>query len=178
MLFNEVIYRDNENLLDFNNSNIILRNAVRAVIVEDSKILMLYLEKTKEYKFPGGGVENNETAELALKREVLEEAGYNITNVGEKLGIATEYAMAKEGKNNIFKMVSAYYLVEVGDEISDQKLDEYEEELAFRPTWVEIAKAYDVNKNLIENKQDSTPWIKRETRVLEILKEVFKENNN
>jgi len=34
MLFNEIHYRNDKNLLDFNNSNIILRNAVRAIILE------------------------------------------------------------------------------------------------------------------------------------------------
>ncbi len=69
MLFNEEIYRDDKNLLDFKNSKIIARSAVRAIIIKENKILMVLLEKTNEYKFPGGGVEENETFEDALKEK-------------------------------------------------------------------------------------------------------------
>jgi len=43
-----------------------------------------------------------------------------------------------------------------------------------KPCWIEIEKAYKANKIIIENKCDSTPWIKRETRVLEILMKYYK----
>jgi len=129
MLFNEEIYRDDKKLLDFNNDNIILRKAVRAIILKDKKILMVFLEKTKEYKFPGGGVEENEIIEEALKREVLEEVGYNVNKIIEKIGIVTEYSMAKEGKGNIFKMVSEYYIVNIDNNKNKQELDDYEMEL-------------------------------------------------
>ena len=36
---------------------------------------MAHLEKTNEYKFPGGGKNENETIDEAIKREVLEEVG-------------------------------------------------------------------------------------------------------
>jgi len=42
--------------------------------------------------------------------------------------------------------------------------------LLFKPCWIEIEKAYKANKKIIDDKCDSTPWIKRETRVLEIIK--------
>jgi 8-oxo-dGTP pyrophosphatase MutT (NUDIX family) len=69
MLFEEIHYRNDKGLLDFDNCKIIFRKAVRAVIVDKNKILMAHLEKTDEYKFPGGGREDYETAEEALNRK-------------------------------------------------------------------------------------------------------------
>ena len=146
MLFDEIYYRDDKNLLDFNNSQIIFRNAVRAIIIKGNKILMAHLEKTDEYKFPGGGKEENETIEEALIREVLEEVGYNVKKINKKIGTVTEFAIAKEGGNKIFKMVSEYYLVEIDNNSVEQKLEEYEKELMFKPCWVEIEVAYKINR--------------------------------
>jgi len=171
MLFNEVLYRDDKELLNFDNSKVILRNAVRAVIKNDNKILMVQLEKTKEYKFPGGGIEENETVEEALTREVLEETGCSVIKIEGKIGIMIEFGIAEEDKNSIFKMVSEYYAVIINNNQFDQKLDKYEEELGFMPCWTEIEKAYKVNREIIDNGLASTPWIRRETRVLEIMKE-------
>jgi 8-oxo-dGTP pyrophosphatase MutT (NUDIX family) len=171
MLFNEEIYRNDKDLFNFNESKIILRNAVRAIIIKENNILMVFLEKTNEYKFPGGGIEKNETIEEALKREVLEEAGYKVIEIAKKIGVITEYGIAKEGKNNIFKMISEYYTVNIDNNQIAQKLDKYEKELLFKPCWIEIEKAYKANKKIIDDKCDSTPWIERETRVLEILTE-------
>jgi len=42
MLFNEELYRDDKNLLNFSNSKIILRNAVRAIILKENKILKVF----------------------------------------------------------------------------------------------------------------------------------------
>ena len=169
MLFDEVIYRDEKKLLDFDNSRVILRNAVRAVIIKENKILMVHLGKTNEYKFPGGGIEENETVEEALAREVLEEAGCNVIRIEEKIGIMIELGIAEEDENSIFKMISEYYAVKIGDNQFDQKLDKYEEDLEFIPCWTEIEKAYKTNREIIDNGYASTPWIRRETRVLEIL---------
>jgi len=176
MLFNEELYRDNKKLLDLKNNKIILRNAVRAIIIKENRILMVFLEKTNEYKFPGGGVERDETVEEALKREVLEEVGCNVNKVLNKIGIITEYGIAMESENNIFKMISEYYSVNIDNNHFNQKLDDYEKELLFKPCWIEIEKAYRANKKLIDNECYSTPWIKRETRVLEIINKDIKMN--
>ena len=41
MLFNEIYFRDKKELLDLKNSNIIFRNAVRAVIINGNNLLLL-----------------------------------------------------------------------------------------------------------------------------------------
>jgi len=176
MLFNEELYRNDKHLLNINKGKIISRNAVRAIILKENTVLMVFLGKTNEFKFPGGGIEGNETIEEALKREVLEEVGYNVIKIGKKIGIITEYGIALDDKNNIFKMVSEYYIVNIDYNQINQKLDNYEKELLFKPCWAEIEEAYKTNKVIIDNKCDSTPWIKRETRVLEILNEDIKMN--
>ena len=99
----------------------------------------------------------------------MEEAGCNIVKIEEKIGIMTEFGIAEEDENSIFKMISEYYSVRIDDRQFDQKLDKYEEELEFSPCWTEIEKAYKTNKAIIDNGYASTPWIRRETRVLEIL---------
>jgi 8-oxo-dGTP pyrophosphatase MutT (NUDIX family) len=175
MLFDEVYYHNDKNLLDFSNSNIILRNAVRAVIINQNKILMAHLEKTDEYKFPGGGRNENETIEEALKRETLEEVGYNVLKINDKVGTITEFAIAKEGGNNIFKMISEYYLVEIENIQLKQNLEEYEMELLFKPCWIEIKNAYEINLDKINRKCLATTGINRETIALKKLSEKYME---
>ena len=56
-----------------------IRNAAKAIIIEEGKVLLI---KNKGngiyYTFPGGGQEHNESLEEALKRECLEEIGAEV----------------------------------------------------------------------------------------------------
>ena len=167
MIFNETHYRSDETKIDLKNGNEILRLAVRAVIFNEDKILMAHLRKTDEYKFPGGGRKENETAEEALKREVLEEVGYNVIEIGEKIGIITEYDTAKEGNEYYFKMISEYYIAKVDYVQLEQNLEENEKELLFEPCWVDIKEAYNTNKQRINERKEKTPGISREKIALE-----------
>ena len=50
------------------------RKAVRTILLNDlGEIAILHKAEKNEYKLIGGGVENDETLEQALRREVLEE---------------------------------------------------------------------------------------------------------
>jgi 8-oxo-dGTP pyrophosphatase MutT (NUDIX family) len=174
MLFAETLYRKDKDLFDFANGSIIFRHAVRAIILNDDKLLMAHLEKTDEYKFPGGGKEEGETVDEALIREVREEVGYDVTGVMGKIGEITEYDLAQEGGNNIFKMISEYYLVEIENVQKGQKLENYEKDLLFTPCWVDIRTAYQTNYEKINGGMETTKGIKRETLALEKLKASFK----
>jgi 8-oxo-dGTP pyrophosphatase MutT (NUDIX family) len=54
------------------------RDAARAVLFHEGKVALLHVSKRGYYKTPGGGIENGETCEQALHRELLEETGCTI----------------------------------------------------------------------------------------------------
>ena len=51
------------------------RPSARAIILQEDKIALVYSKKEKYYKFPGGGIHDDEDKIEALIREVREEVG-------------------------------------------------------------------------------------------------------
>jgi ADP-ribose pyrophosphatase YjhB (NUDIX family) len=68
----------------FQRSGIILdmANAARAIIIEDKKMLLMHRNKNGKMYFTlvGGKIQENETAEQGLAREVKEETGLDIAS--------------------------------------------------------------------------------------------------
>ena len=54
------------------------RPSARAVILKGDKIALVYATEEKYYKFPGGGIHEDEDKKEALIREVREETGLNV----------------------------------------------------------------------------------------------------
>ena len=151
-----------------------IRNAVRAVIINKDRITLAYLEKTDEYKFPGGGIKPGESHEDALKREVAEEIGATIKQIKEKIAIVQEFDKFIDEPEDYFTMISHYYLVDIEEKLGNQDLDKYEKELGFRAVEVKIKDAITVNQRNIESKNSrATKWIKRETYILNRLDEIY-----
>lgn len=59
------------------------RKSCRAIIVSNNQLVTMYRERQGKifYTFPGGGMEENETEEECVKREVLEEFGMTVEPV-------------------------------------------------------------------------------------------------
>jgi 8-oxo-dGTP pyrophosphatase MutT (NUDIX family) len=146
------------------------RTAVRGVIVRGRDLLMIYSSNVGDYKFPGGGVDEGESHEAALRREVQEECGMSLVRVGDEIGAIVEYNIPIEKDYDVFKMTSHYYHCDAAGSFGVQKLDGYEQELGFKPVWVDIEKAIRFNKSLLRS--DRIPeWLRREIFILEYLKQ-------
>ena len=67
-------------LKDYNpNGKKYYRPSVRGIIFDDKgNIAMIYSQKYHFYKFPGGGIEGNETHLETLAREIKEETGMTL----------------------------------------------------------------------------------------------------
>ena len=139
------------------------RHAVRAIIKKDNLIALVKSKKEGFYKFPGGGIENDEEHIDTLIRETEEETGLVI-----KENTIRDYGFFVECRKSIyekaiFEQKSYYYTAEVEDILRPIKLDDYEKELDYELEWVDIHKAIKINKTFV-GKQFS--YIERETYVL------------
>jgi len=149
------------------------RTAVRAVILRGRDLLMVYSSRVGDYKFPGGGVDESESHEQALGREIREECGALLVEFGESIGSVIEYDSPMEAEYDVFKMTSHYYLCQVDNNFGEQKLDAYEKDLGFKPVWIDIDDAISTNRSLL--KADKiTKWLKREIFVLEYIMSLSK----
>lgn len=161
------IYRKKD--LDLN-GKMLFREAVRGIIIRDNKILMIYSKRDGDYKFPGGGVDEGETFEETLIREVKEESGASVTRIIAEFGKVIEYDRPQETEFDLFKMDSYYFLCEVDNNFEGQALDPYEEEAGFTPVWIELTEALEKNKLLLKSTDKEAPrWTPRETYILELI---------
>lgn len=164
MLFeHEIFHAANLNL----SGRAFIRIAARAIILDGASMLMIYSPSCDEYKFPGGGVERNESMEAALVREVREETGAVVSRIISKVGQIIEYDRPKERQLELFTIRSSYHLVTVSAERLEQKLDVYESELGFTPRWVDIDEAIKLNEaTMAKGNAQMTRWITRDTWAL------------
>lgn len=148
------------------------RTAVRAVAVRGDALLMVYSSTTGDYNFPGGGVDPGETHAQALVREVAEECGMSVLQVGQEICSVVEYDRPMEQDFDVFRMTSHYYACEVQDGFGPQKLETYEANLGYVPVWIALAQALEINQALL-NIPSRPKWLSREILVLEFLRRKF-----
>lgn len=145
------------------------RPSVRGVIINNGKVAMVYSQKFDYYKFPGGGIENDEEHIQTLIREVREETGLTVIpeSVSE-LGSVLRIQRSLVNENEIFEQENFYYICKVRDSLTAQDLDEYELDEGFRLEYVEPQHAIAVNRTHDHSGYDAQ-LIEREALVLEYI---------
>ena len=156
----------------------IFREAVRGIIINGNKLLMIHPTKKGGFKFPGGGILAGESHSEALAREVREESGAILTQVQEPFGKVIEYGQPIELDAKVFKMTSYYYFCQIESLFAEQCLDKYELDLGFMPIWVDVETAIQNNMRIKkfnppgDNRQseENLPWLSREIFILNRIK--------
>lgn len=147
------------------------RQAVRAIIIRDNKLLMVHTNKG-DYKFPGGGMKRLETREEALRREVTEETGYIVDRMKDEAGIIIQRNPNQFDSKGIFQMTSYYYFCDVKENKTKQNLDKYEQDQEFSPIWIDLNEVIAKNEAILTQKGTQiNPWVYRETLALRSIKE-------
>ena len=150
----------------------ITRTAVRAIISDRNRLLMIYSPVNGDYKFPGGGIEPGETHEQTLVREVSEEAGQCIVEPFLLVARIREYGEAMQTGASVFMMDSYYYTAAIDSGVrTEQSLDAYEDRLKFTPRWVTVDEAIGTNERLLAGSGGAPRWTPRETWLLRRLRD-------
>lgn len=148
------------------------RDSVRAIILDQGKLLMVYSKKAEEYKFPGGGLLEGEIKDTAIKRAVLEEVGRDVISVNESLGYLDQIYNDIYDDTRYFYLRSYYFFCEISEEEFKPNFDVYEHDLGFVPTWVTVDEAIIVNQKKFDE-GSKYHWTERELYVLKLLREML-----
>ena len=108
---------------------------VSAIIIKNNEILLMHRKKNGEeyWVFPGGGVEDTETAEQAIIREVTEETNLTVL----------EHELAFMSYNETSKKDEPFYICEVSSgtpELVGEEKDKNNDENWYQLEWVNLGK--------------------------------------
>ena len=162
---------------DYNpNGQVHRRPSARAIIERNGKVLVMHSRKFDYYKFPGGGIEEGESAEQALIREVREESGYFVRpETIEEYGSVLRRNRDNKDPEGIFEQQNYYYFCEIGDERVPVVQEDYEIEEAFEPVWVEfLTRLTRCNREAIRRGGGDAALIEREMRVFDMADEALR----
>jgi 8-oxo-dGTP diphosphatase len=143
------------------------RTASRAILRKENLIALLKVSKQNYYKLPGGGLDEGETIEEALKREILEETGCTFRILGE-VGEILEHRSQWE-----VVQTSHCFMAEVEKEGKPQFTpDEIQD--GFQLVWVTLDEAINLVKNSKPDTYDGKFIVKRDLEFLKQAQQYFK----
>jgi ADP-ribose pyrophosphatase YjhB (NUDIX family) len=156
-----------------NNDNYFFRRASRGVLIKGDKIAIMNVCNKNYHKLPGGGIEKNENNEIAFKREIREETGYNcklLKNIHQN-----SIVLEKREKDKFIQISYIFFAKVVG---KPKKTELMEDEIndGFKLEWYSLSKAIKLFQG-DKNKDYKTKFVqKRDIAILNFYKIISNKN--
>ena len=158
------------NLNDYSQcTHTFVRNSARSIIINNKKVAMVHSVQYDYYKFPGGGIEKDESPIDAMIRETQEEAGLIvIPDSVKEYGYVHRIQKSDNDETECFVQDNFYYLCKAENDIVSQCLDDYEAKESYTLEYVDPITAINKNRNVTQSPYNQM-MLEREARVLEML---------
>lgn len=160
--------------INLNQGTQFTRRTGRAIVIKDAHILLMYTNRYEDYSLPGGGVDEGETLEQGLIRELSEETGAQNIQVIKPFGLYEEYRPWYKDDFDIIHIQSYCYLCDTDKELGKAQLEHYEQQNGMTPKWVNIYDAIEHNERTMSLSEKQGLSIIRETYLLkQIAQQLF-----
>ena len=135
-------------------------------MVNSYNLLLMYTNRYEDYSLPGGGVDEGESIEQGLIRELSEETGAQQITIVKSFGLYEEYRPWHKDDFDIIHIKSYCYLCNIADELGKVQLEYYEQQNGMTAKWVDINEAIAHNERTLANSKKQGLSILRETYLL------------
>lgn len=126
----------------------------RAILINsNNEVLMCYSNGLQHYEFPGGHLEEGETLEDGLKREILEETGIILDSEKIDLFYAIKYFCKNYHDSGKNRLVEIYYYVVYCDRMYDDSKKHLDSNEVMQNYECQYINVKDLKNILIENKK-------------------------
>ncbi|KPZ57250.1 NUDIX hydrolase [Pseudoalteromonas sp. P1-7a] len=160
--------------INLNQGTQFTRRTGRAIVIKDAHILLMYTRRYEDYSLPGGGVDEGETLEQGLIRELSEETGAQNIQIIKPFGLYEEYRPWYKDDFDIIHIQSYCYLCDADKALGKAQLEHYEQQNGMTPEWVNIHDAIAHNERTISLSDKQGLSIIRETYLLkQIAQQLF-----